>query len=270
MDNQQFKSFKRKYLLNKRRHSNSREPIYLDKLKHLLRQAAELTVPPSQPEVESLQSQVSSLQSPAGQLNAALGLRLQSTPQTPPLGLAAPQTGARHQGGESSRRQPSASHQGWLRHIDSPVWSTTSLSAQQHWLAGLKNVLQSVESKRPFARARQRVALCILYITGWNVSKLLTLHVLHLKQLREFACSGELSAYFRCRLPLSEAQLLIIPVQEDMYLIIGDCSDNTPAFRAKYNSARPCTREGLTLELNQKLKQWNCSTKSIARASLRP
>ena len=70
----------------------------MDKLKHLLRQAAELTVPPSQPEVESLQSQVSSLQSPAGQLNAALGLRMQSTPQTPPLGLAAPQTGARHQG----------------------------------------------------------------------------------------------------------------------------------------------------------------------------
>lgn len=31
-----------------------------------------------------------------------------------------------------------------------------------------KQVLQSVESKRPVARARQRVALCILYITGLN------------------------------------------------------------------------------------------------------
>ena len=61
-------------------------------------------------------------------------------------------------------------------------------------LNDFKAVLQSVTSKRPFAKARQQVALSVLYISGVKVSKLLILEVRHLKTISQFVKEGRLPA----------------------------------------------------------------------------
>ena len=182
-----------------------------------------------------------------------------------------------------------------------PLQSTAGPSRiAQHCAAPLpegipdfKRVLHCATSKRPFARARQRVALLVIYITGWNVSKLLTLEVRHLKALRKFAPGSDPKAVkdvksgaqhqaahaqvaepptvpmpltingvpVRCE-PL-QVQELIADLLYDLDLLMVDCSDNTPAFRASPNGTRPCTRAGFTHELNQRLSPWKLTTKSL-------
>ena len=124
-------------------------------------------------------------------------------------------------------------------------------------LPDLKLLLQSITSKRPFARARQRVALCTLYIGGLTVPNLLSLTVRHLKQLRQFAHSGSGTAPLRLRLPPSTAQDLLACLREELDTLIGDLPDEAPAFR---NFDRPCSRNTLTRELNRILQPWKLST----------
>lgn len=119
-----------------------------------------------------------------------------------------------------------------------------------------KQVLQSVESKRPFARARQRVALCLLYLTGCNVSKLLTMEVSHLKQLRDSTDAGEVLRSYTGRF-VQGANELVADISPDLNLLIAALPDNSPALRANTNSKRPCARAALTLELNRILG-WLC------------
>ena len=126
-----------------------------------------------------------------------------------------------------------------------------------------KLVLQSVTSKRPFARARQRVALLVIFISGLKVSKLLLLKVRDLKTLRQFAHSGELPAV-TVREPGSAKEMVTYLI-DDFEMLIGDRPESTPAFRANYNSPRPCTREAFYMELNQILSQWGLSTKSFSK-----
>ena len=157
-------------------------------------------------------------------------------------------------------RRPGAKHQ-----LEQP-------SGEADGLPDLKPVLQSVNSntvtsKRPFARARQRVALLVLYITGWNVSKLLTLQVRHLKQLRQQRPTGVSQPPTLSGVPVRcealQAQELITYLIDDMDLLMVDCSDNTPVFRAFSYSTRPCTRAGFTNELNLILSPWKLTTKSL-------
>ena len=124
-----------------------------------------------------------------------------------------------------------------------------------------KQVLQSVESKRPIARARQRVALCILYITGLNASKLPTLQVSHLKQLRDSADAVEILRSYTGRI-VQDANELVADIYPDLDILIATLPDNSPALRAKLHSASPCSQAALTLELNQILRNFQLSTKS--------
>ena len=127
--------------------------------------------------------------------------------------------------------------------------------------ADFKAVLQSVRSKRPFARARQIVALSVLYICGLKISKLLHMEVRHLKILPQFQRSGELLA-IPVRYPAIAKELLTwSTLLDSLQTLIGDRPDSTPAFRAHYSSERPCTRQSLTLELNQILSPFQLSTK---------
>ena len=161
-------------------------------------------------------------------------------------------------------------------------------------LPDFKAILQSVESPRPFIRARQRVALLVLYLEGLKLSQLLTLDVRHLKELRAVKAGDQAEAAqgvkavwaeptqgetlglrpsfgsLRATLDgLGEAKDILdddaLGIATDLEILIGDYPDSTPAFRAKAHSARPSTRPGLTSELNQILSKWNCSTKSLVR-----
>ena len=133
-------------------------------------------------------------------------------------------------------------------------------------------VIQSVGSKRPFVRARQRVALCILYISGFTIANLQRLTVGHLKQLRQFAhgaSAATLTAPFRLRVHPSEAIELVASLREELDILISDVSDETTAFRALSHSVSPCSRESLTKELNKRLGHFQLSTKSW-RSHIRP
>ena len=131
-------------------------------------------------------------------------------------------------------------------------------------LDDFRAVLQSVTSKRHFARARQQVALLVLYISGLKVSKLLLLEVRHLKILAQFPRSGELLT-IPIRDPAIAKELLTSSTLLDSFAsLIGDRPDSTPAFRAHYSSERPCTRESLTLELNQILSPWKFTTQHFS------
>ena len=147
-------------------------------------------------------------------------------------------------------------------------------------LPDFKAILQSVESPRTFIRARQRVALLVLYLEGLKVSQLLTLDVRHLKELRavkagalhqaeaaqgvkdvwteptqgETLVRGPSFGSLRATLDgLGEAKDILeddaLGIATDLEILIGDYPDSTPAFRAKAHSARPSTRPGLTSEV---------------------
>ena len=141
-----------------------------------------------------------------------------------------------------------------------------SLAWSRPSLPDFKAILQSVESPRPFIRARQRVALLVLYIEGLKLSQLLTLDVRHLKDLKELRA---VKGGWKSLDGLGEAKDILeddaLSIATDLEILIGDYPDSTPAFRAKPHSARPCTREGLTRELNHTLSKWKCSTKSLVR-----
>ena len=140
--------------------------------------------------------------------------------------------------------------------------------------ADFKAVLLSVRSKRPFARARQIVALSVLYICSLKISKLLHMEVRHLKILPQFQRSGELLA-IPVRYPAIAKELLTwSTLLDSLQTLIGDRPDSTrrckhlqclhPAFRAHYSSERPCTRQSLTLELNQILSRFQFSTQHFS------
>ncbi|MCV6622992.1 MAG: hypothetical protein OIF51_14715 [Cellvibrionaceae bacterium] len=123
-------------------------------------------------------------------------------------------------------------------------------------------VLQSVGSKRPFVRARQRVALCTLYISGFTIANMQRLTVGHLKQLRQFAHGGCATAPFPLRLLPSVSIELVASIIVELDIIISDVSNETPAFRTHPIKARHCPRESLTKELNQILGSFQLSTQS--------
>ena len=140
--------------------------------------------------------------------------------------------------------------------------------AAQGWCASTpdlyKQVIQSVSSKRPFVRARQRVALCTLYISGLTAPKLLGLTVRHLKELRQSAQVGSttFTSPLRLRVQPSEAIKLVACLIEELDILISDVSDDTRAFRAHSHSVNPCPRESLVKELNNILGHFKLSTKS--------
>ena len=197
--------------------------------------------------------------------------------------------GAKHQL-EQQRASLARSRPGAAQH------TRPEAEASRPSLPDFKAILQSVESPRPFIRARQRVALLVLYLEGLKLSQLLTLDVRHLKELRAVkagaldqaeAAQGVKAVWapptqgetlgrrpsfgsLRATLDgLGEAKDILdddaLGIATDLEILIGDYPDSTPAFRAKAHSARPSTRPGLTSELNQILSKWNCSTKSLVR-----
>ena len=303
LDSQQLKSFKRKYLFNKRRHSNRREPMYLEKLKHLLRQARDglgggvtesasttesggtqaawysqvpsrVRVAASVAEQPSLQATLGSdkvcellyrLVSEVADLKVELSdlkvefrdlkqLVLANEPSRGEYGLRQPRV-------EGVFQTPSIEQAPVVAEPTSPASKADSTTESARSL--YNQVLQSVSSKRPFVRARQRVALCTLYISGLTIPNLLRLTVCHLKQLRQFAHGGSatFTAPLRLRVQPSEAIELIASLIEELDIIISDVSNETTAFRAKLHSVSPCSQAALTLELNQILGHFQLSTK---------
>ena len=142
--------------------------------------------------------------------------------------------------------------------------STTEYEATRVEGLHVLQIINGVTSKRPFVRARQRVALCILYISGLTIPNLLRLTVCHLKQLRQFAHGGSATFTdpFRLRVPPSEAIKLVANLIAELDILVSDVSDETTAFRAHSHSVRPCPRESLAKELNQILGHFKLSTKS--------
>ena len=257
LDKKQMKSFIKHY--NDRLHKlqKRRDPVDLDPLKDLLREYDAAHVPGSEvalrattlgtAEVSLLMSEISEmrsmLMSEIAEMRSLLMSEIAEMRSTFRL-LANPPQAASHRQAEESI----------------PI---ASFDRSRPSIADVKAILQSLDSfsPRPFIRARQRVALLVLWISGRNVSQLLTLEVRHLKQLREFAgregCDAqELVADLLEDEPLGLAQ--------DLEMLIGDYPDSTPAFRSKPHSARPSTRPGFTNELNHILSKWKYSTKSLA------
>ena len=200
------------------------------------------------------------------------------------VGLLAPRPkGVKAVWAEPTQGQPGAAHQLVCKHKaveDRPKGDAlrpsrpgashqlepqrASLDRSRPSLPDFKAILQSLDSFSPrvFTRARQRVALLVLYIEGIKVSQLLTLKVRHLKELR--APGSDLGLRPRLNVLAAELQELVEYLSKDFDLLIVDSSDNTPAFRPYTKSQRQSTREALTSELNQILSKWNCSTKSLA------
>ena len=295
LDSQQLKSFKRKYLLNKRRHSNRREPMYLDKLTHLLRQARDglgggVTESASTTESGLVQSglrQPSVTEQPS--MQATLGVEkvcellyklvsevadlkvefrdlkqqvLANLPSRGEYGLRQPRV-------DGVFQTPSIEQAPVVAEHTSPASKAVKAGAKQQaestteYARSLYNqVLQSVGSQRPFVRARQRVALCILYISGFTIANLQRLTVGHLKQLRQFAHGGCDTAPFPLRLQPSVSIELVASILVELDIIISDVSNETPAFRTHPIKARHCPRESLTKELNQILGSFQLSTQS--------
>ena len=249
-DQKAFQSFKKHYNDRLRKFQNRRQPVDLDPLKDLLHQARDglvrstLQAPPSQASV----APPPSLQAPFISDNLKLVCELLSKfiayfkvefrdLKQQVLANVAEQ---RPEGGCAA--------QGWCA-------STPDL---------YKQVIQSVSSKRPFVRARQRVALCTLYISGLTAPKLLGLTVRHLKELRQSAQVGSttFTSPLRLRVQPSEAIKLVACIIEELDILISDVSDDTRAFRAHSHSVNPCPRESLVKELNNILGHFKLSTKS--------
>ena len=96
--------------------------------------------------------------------------------------------------------------------FDGDLTQDAARASHQHY----KLIVQSVTSKHPLIRARQRVALCILYISGFNIPKLLSLTVSDLNHILLFV-DGKFTPPFlqdMLLLPPSEASDLLEDLQE--------------------------------------------------------
>ena len=289
----QFKSFKRKYLQNKRRHSISKPPPYLENLNELLRMAvkdvqsgAKHQARPST-EAEGTFGAYStggalracrSLPDPIVRMHMELSqwkveystkmAELQSQMEVVSHHvklLVKHLLGHSPQGGTACKL-PRPKVEGRRPKAEAVKAGAKHLTVRSE--PDFKVILQSLDSfsPRPFIRARQRVALLVLWISGLKVSQLLTLEVRHLKELRQGGQSwcappGEAAGAQHQAADLLEDEAL--GLAQDLDMLIGEYPDRTPAFRAKPHSARPSTREGLTRELNHILTHWSCSTKSL-------
>lgn len=260
LEKKQMKSFIKHY--NDRLHKlqNRRQPVDLDPLKDLLREYDAAHVPGSEvalrattlgtAEVTLLMSEISEmrsmLMSEIAEMRSLLMSEIAEMRSSFRL-LANPPQAASHRQAEESI----------------PIASFDTLDRSRPSIADVKAILQSLDSfsPRPFIRARQRVALLVLWISGRKVSQLLTLEVRHLKQLREFAVREGCDAQELVADLLEDEAL---GLAQDLEILIGDYPDSTPAFRSKAHSARPSTRPGFTNELNHILSKWKYSTKSLA------
>lgn len=120
-------------------------------------------------------------------------------------------------------------------------------------------ILRSVKSKNTFIRARQRVALCILLISGFNIPKLRSLKVADLKHLLR---GGTPLITTRPIFEESDTQHLLAGLREELNILIGGLPEEAPAFRHfKYEKA--VSRAGFTNELNKILSPWKLSTKLL-------
>ena len=311
LEKKQMKSFIKHYKDRCKELQKRKRPLDLEPLKHLLREYAPTGYPPAEPAIDlrpsfntlvgqlmseiadmrsqlmseiadmrsQLMSEMRELRSESVEMRSTLTLSLAHRPSGELLQPAQAQlerairAGAKHQLEQQratlARSRPGAAHQG---------------DTARPSLPDFKAILQSVESPRPFIRARQRVALLVLYIEGLKLSQLLTLDVRHLKELRAVKggakhlaedaqgvkpalAQGETLALRASLYDLGEAKDILdddaLGIATDLEMLIGDYPDSTPAFRAKAHSARSCTREGLTRELNHTLSKWKCSTKSL-------
>ena len=110
-----------------------------------------------------------------------------------------------------------------------------------------------------FIRARQRVALCILLISGFNIPKLRSLKVADLKHLLRF---GTPLMTARPIFEESDTQHLLAGLREEIKILIGGLPEEAPAFR-RFKSEKAVSRAGLTNELNKILSPWKLSTKLL-------
>lgn len=120
-------------------------------------------------------------------------------------------------------------------------------------------ILRSVDSQNTFIRARQRVALCILLISGFNIPKLRSLKVADLKHLLRF---GTPLMTARPIFEESDTQHLLAGLREELNILIGGLPEEAPAFR-RFKSEKAVSRAGLTNELNKILSPWKLSTKLL-------
>lgn len=124
--------------------------------------------------------------------------------------------------------------------------------------------LKCVTSKKPFIKARDRVALLLLYITGIKVASLLLFTVSDLKTLRQFAKTGEgqlrIPSHKRTDtredfLPLPPiAKQLVTDRLEDIDFLIDHHSDETPVFHTE-EQKKVLRRDVLNRNINEILKE---------------
>ena len=120
-------------------------------------------------------------------------------------------------------------------------------------------ILRSVNSQNTFIRARQRVALCLLLISGFNITKLRSLKVADLKHLQRFG-TPLMTQSARPIFTKSDTQHLLAGLREELKILIGGLPEEAPAFR-KFKSEKAVSRAGFTNELNKILSPWKLSTK---------
>ena len=118
-------------------------------------------------------------------------------------------------------------------------------------------ILRSVSSRNTFIRARKRVALCLLYLSGLNISKLCRLKVADLKDLLQIGSAAELLA--QGARP-TESETLLATLREELNILIANFPPEAPAFR-NFKSDKPFSRAAFTNELNQLLSPWKLNTK---------
>ena len=120
-----------------------------------------------------------------------------------------------------------------------------------------------------FVKARLRVALCILYLSGFNIPKLLSLTVSDLKHLQLFGQAKGNTLPFQSLLEKDHTQHLLAGLREELDILISDLPGAATAFR-QFDSERPCSRRSFTRQLNQCLSQFKLSSKSWRAARSAP
>ena len=255
LDKKQFASFTKNYNKTRKIFEKYRNTVDLEPLNILLRQARDvaLGIPPSMPpradelsKMLELQSQVltdvnkalrqgiADLKQGIADLNVELcdlkilAQRLASVPNVADRSVAST---PRADATDIEPAPVSVPEQPRRAGLPKAVVQSGSGAAQPATNL-YKQVLQSVESKRPIARARQRVALCILYITGLNASKLPTLQVSHLKQLRDSADAVEILRSYTGRI-VQDANELVADIYPDLDILIATLPDNSPRITGK-------------------------------------
>lgn len=258
-DQKAFISFKKYYKKRRSKFLNRRWPVYLDPLKDLLRLAAEQKVAPEaeysmvvdQPplwyELQQVKKKVSVLQKEVSDLKKQVQ---EVSDLKNEVSVLRSELQHRPDGGADHTRMG----------FDGDLTQDAARASHQDY----KLIVQSVTSKHSFIRARQRVALCILYISGLNITKLLSLTVADLCQIPIFVDGNATPTFMEdmLLLPPSEASDLLEDLQEEIDILIDDCPDDAPAFR-NVKSSQPCRPDVFTHSLNQILEPWKLSTKSF-------